>query len=311
MLIPGLKRLRETAYSDRRSDTKVDPERQKQPVLDWYMQQYDHWRSLFEGSALEETLSVIQDPGTDSDHPNYRWPVRFNLIRSYCMLYAGSLWGRGKTGAEANDLFDIRVDPKVPGLKPLTELAPSLQDSLTYFWSYWFNILRALGAIQQWAGGCFVKVAWNPFSSTSVYGIDLQIIQPEHAYPVWNPINYQEVLAIKLKFSVSKAVAKECYGMTDKELEDYPGNDTVPVVETWDKRSYSIMLGKGKKGQDDIGTPAKIKDPDGKTILLMGDNPFKHPITGLGVIPITSPDCQRVVSLEGAWPMTWMACKKR
>ena len=121
-LFPGLDRLSTTAYSDaRRAGQEREPALQHQPELTWYMDNYPSWRSLFNGTHLEETISVSQDPSSDSsDNEAYRWPVRYNLIHSYCTLHSGLLWGRGKTASQSDDLFEVYVDTKVPGKKEHT-----------------------------------------------------------------------------------------------------------------------------------------------------------------------------------------------
>jgi hypothetical protein len=286
--IPGVRRLDQRKYSDLRDHNRTDPERQRQPELDWYMERYDSWRSMFDGRALEETISAIEDLQSDSDQENFRWPVRFNLIKSYCLLYAGLLWGRAKTGAEADNLFDIRIDPKVPG-KPgpeATNQAQLFKEALDYWWSYHFHALRPLGTIQQWAGGCALKIAWDPYSSSSVFGCTLQTIQPEHFYPIWNPLNYEELIAVKVKFDVSKSVAMEVYGLTEEEVTDIIDRDKISVEEHWDRYRYYVRLGKGRKNQDDPGIAARIRDAAGRIrYTLDGANPFIHPVTQRGIIP--------------------------
>lgn len=283
----GLRRMPETEYSDTRGGRR-DPERERQPELDWYMERYDSWRSLFDGRALEESISTMEDQGTDNDQETYRWPVRFNLIKSYCLLYAGMLWGRAKTGAESDDLFDIRVNPKVPG-RPGPEavtMAGDLKDALDYWWSYWFHALRPSGAIQQWAGGCVLKVAWNTQSPTSVFGCQLETIQPEHFYPIWNPANYEELVAVKIKFDVSKAIAIDIFGLTPEQADAIASDrDKINVEEHWDRYGYYVALGKGKRGPDDPGIIATVTEVNGEKTRLQGKNPYVHPLTGRGIIP--------------------------
>lgn len=279
--IPGIQRLGTTAYSDaRRAGHAREPALDHQPELQWYMDRYRTWRQLYNGSALEETVSGSSDPSTAEE--NYRWPVRFNLVNAYCQLHAGMLWGRGRTGADSNDLFTVRIDPRVPyGPKPATDLAPRIEDLLNYFWARQIHILRSVGVIQQWAGGAIVKVSWNPGSRNSVFGVVLETIQPEYFFPIWNPLNFEELYAVKIKFTVSKAVAIARYNITERDLERFGNQEQIPVEEYWDAGQFHIIVGK-RDAEDQKGVVAK--GLDGKP--LQGKNPWKHPVTGNGIIPI-------------------------
>jgi len=284
--MPFRRLFREKDVADLQPNTE---ERARQPELAYYMDQYPVWRSLFDGSALQEKIPVSTDPAKQSDETTYRWPVRFNLVKAYCVLYAGLLWGRGKTGAEADNLFDIDVAPDIPGRSgPVPKAkAKLLAECLNYFWSEWFHIVRPSGAIQQWAGGCVIKVCWDPSDPLAVFGCTLQTIQPEHFYPIWDPLNFERLLAVNLKFSVSRAVAKEKYLVTDEQLVDYAVGDAITIEEHWDPYTYYVALGKGRKGPEDRGIVARYRDRKSGAVLPMnGDNPYLHPATGVGVIPV-------------------------
>jgi len=276
--IPGLNKLSVSEYADARNPrSSKEPSLASQPELQWYMNRYPTWRSLYDGTALEETISTTQDP--NNDKPVYRWPVRFNLISSYCQLHAGMLWGHGRSGSDSNDLFHVRIDPHIPGgPRPLVELAPKLEDVLNFFWLKNAHVLRSSSVIQQWAGGCVIKVAWRPTDRRAVYGIVLEIIQPEHFFPIWNPVNYDELYAAKIKFTVSKAVALAKYNLTEKELDKFGDRDKIPVEEYWDSREYYIKVGDTGEGG------AIARDDEGRP--LRGPNPFIHPRTKTGVIPV-------------------------
>lgn len=282
--IPGFLRLSQKEYSDV-GRTGRDPEQQFSQDLQWYMQMYPQWRMAYSGDALLEKLSTGTDPSTDSEQGTYRWPVRFNMVRGYCNLYASLLWGRGQTAAEANDLFDILIDARMPGSKEMNVVAPQVQDALNYWWSHWFHTLRLNGVTQQWAGGCALKVAWDPYSPNSVYGLQLQTIQPEHFWPVFNPLNYDELLAVKIRFHVNTMVAREKYGMTDEEIKRYAENDRVLVEEHWDRYNFYIRLGRGRHGGQDQGVVARVRTPAGDYMSMEGSNPYPHPRTKLGIIP--------------------------
>ncbi len=263
-LIPGLNILKRTEYSDAR----IAGENDLQPLeLQDYMNRYPQWRSLYDGTSLEEQIE-------SSDTKAYRWPVRYNLVHSYCQLYAGLLWGRGRTGAESNDLFEIRVDDKVPGAKPYTAAAPKLRELFQYFWAQQSHVLRPNSVIQQWAGGCVLKVSWNPISPSAVFGIQIETIQPEHFFPVWDPLNFEVLYAVRIRFTVSKQVALEKYNVTSQQLKDF--GDVVPVEEYWDRLKYRITLGSGE---------GKVVARNYKGQPMEGANPYVHPVTKVGVIP--------------------------
>lgn len=279
MFIPGVDKLKESQYADARK-AGVDPDLKREPQLAWYMKNYPEWRGLFDGTALEETISDTSDP-TATSNP-LRWPVQVNIINQYCILHAGFLWGRGRTGS-TDDIFTVRVGTKVPG-RPgpeATEASEKYQDILQYFWSHQAHTLRHNGAIQQWAGGCVLKAAWNPWSMSSVYGITLETIQPEYFYPIWDPTNFTELFAVKVKFGVSKEAAIAKYGATKEQLNHFNDDDAIPVEEYWDRFTYYIML--GKRHPEDKGIVAK-HPTTGEP--MQGENPWNHPMRGGGIIPI-------------------------
>lgn len=279
MFIPGIEKLKRSQYADVRA-VGADPDLQRQPELAWYMKHYPEWRALFDGTALEETVSETTDPTASKP---LRWPVQVNLVNSYCILHAGLLWGRGRTGAESDDIFTVRVGDKVPGMpgQPATEASAKLQDILQYFWSHQAHILRHNGAIQQWAGGCVLKVAWNPWSLSSVYGLTLETIQPEYFFPIWDPTNFTDLYAVKVKFGVSKEVAIAKYGVSADDLSNFNNDDAIPVEEYWDRFAYHIIL--GKRHPEDRGIVAR-HPATGEP--MQGPNPWKHPTRGGGIIPI-------------------------
>jgi len=245
--------------------------------------EYPTWRSMFNGNYLKEETKDSPDPETGE--PIYRWPVRFNLFYAYSISHAGLLWGRGETGREASGLFDVYVKPELPGLdiKALTSAAPAFQDALQYWWSFNSHILRPCGAIQQWAGGCIIKISWNPYHPDAVYGCIPEIVEPEYFFPVPDPLNPGTMLAARLKFKVDTDVAVVRYGLTQeqaKRASDYDGK--VPVEEYWDRQQYYVMLGSG-----DNRYPARLPNIAGQPgKVLAGPNPWVHPITQQGVIPI-------------------------
>jgi hypothetical protein len=273
-IIPGI------TYSDRQiADVRIagrersaDPDRANQPELDWVMAQYPLWRSYFDGSMLQETIPSTDEDGEDT----LRYPLQFNMVRSYCNLQAGFVWGRGRTGSSTMDLFNVRVDPRVPGMKEHSKSAPELEGALRYFWHQQSHVLRPNALIQQWAGGCVLKVAWAPESELSVFGIQLETIQPEYFFPIWDPLNFERMLAVKLKFLVSPPIAQEKYGLTKSEVKKFGNEEPISVVEYWDRNEYVVAVGEGDKA-------VVARDPNG--VPYQGQNPFRNPVTNRGMIP--------------------------
>jgi len=192
------------------------------------------------------------------------------------------LWGHGRSGADNAELLKVRVDPRIPGgPRALIDAGPRLEDALNFFWKKNAHVLRSNAVIQQWAGGCVIKASWRPLDRRAVYGVVLETIQPEHFFPIWNPVNFDELYAVKIKFFVSRAVARERYNLTETELDKVSGGkDRIPVEEYWDRDRYYIILGENTND----GNWAIARDEDRQPYL--GENPFVHPITRRGVIPI-------------------------
>lgn len=264
--------LSESDYSDR-----LDRDSISNPELDRVLSLYPTWRKLFDGRYLDERLENAEaDPNTGLKP--LRWPLKINLVKTYCTTHAAALWGRGTTGNESDDLFDVHIDPKVPGYKPHSSLAPEYQEILQYFWHNFMGIFRPSGATQQWAGGCVLKVSWNPASPNSLWGIDVETPEPESFYPMWDPLNPRALLAAYIKFNITPELAREKYHVVVKE--DESGN--VKVTEYWDRERWYCKVG------DQYGR-TKLYNPETRAVTYVpmeGDNPWRNPHTGVGVIPM-------------------------
>lgn len=265
--------LTEEDYADR-----VDRESMSSPELDRRMSEYVTWRKLFDGRYLDEKLENAEaDP--DTGEKPLRWPLKINIVKTYCTTHAAALWGRGQTANEADDLFDVHVDPDVPGYKPHSSLAPDYQDTLQYFWHHFMHTFRPSGATQQWAGGCILKASWNPSSPNHLWGIEIETPEPESFYPMWDPLNPDAMLGAYLKFRVSKEVAREKYHVEPADTDD---EADILVTEYWDRNRWYVKVG------DQYGRTMTY-NPNSKVrsyTPMQGDNPWVHPLTGQGIIPI-------------------------
>lgn len=237
---------------------------------------YPEWRALYSGAALTERLST---KGSATEAP-LRWPTQIDLVGTYCRIYADMLWGRSQSGDDSKRLITIRLDPKVPKMKPHTAVASDVSEYLNLFWMTQGQVLRENGVIQQWAGGAIIKVSWNPWLPTSVYGISLETIQPETYYPIYDPTNYRNLIAVLLKFKVGVRVAMDKYNLTKDEIAKLATQgDTVEVTEYWDRNEYMVVVGRNGKGSGVIA-----RYPDGTP--MAGPNTIRNPVTGQGLIPV-------------------------
>ena len=270
----GLAPLKEADYADlpgigTSAYTPTDDE------LSYVMGQYSEWRGLYDGTALQETLTTTSKQATAP----LRYPVQVNLVKSYCILHAGMLFGRGRTGRDTERLLTLRANPNVPGRKPMTDAASRLSDILNYFWRSQNSVLRENALIQQWAGGCIIRVSWDPDDPQSVFGVRLDTIQPEHFWPVWSPTNFRKLISVAIRFSVLPEVAVQEYGLTHAQAKEFSENTgRVNVDEVWNQDMYIVLLGKDEKKDGVVG-----KWPDGTE--MQGPNPWVHPLTKRGLIP--------------------------
>lgn len=235
---------------------------------------YAEWRGKFSGVYSAQAL---QNAAGSSGKKSYRWPTRANLYKTYCLLHSTALWGRSEGGRDAN-LFELEVDTRVPGIggREMVEAVPALKEALLYWWEYSRHHLRWASITQQWAGGCILKLSWNPAHPSAVSGVVLEVIEPENFIPVWDPINFDVLYAAKIAFHVPSYVAVEKYGLTPALAREMARHDMILVTETWTQSDFSILLGEGRDQR-----PAQL---DGKP--WRGPNPWKSPVTGRCLIPL-------------------------
>lgn len=235
---------------------------------------YAEWRGKFCGTYTAQTLPNAAGGGGKK---SYRWPTRANLYKTYCLLHSTALWGRAE-GSRDSNLFELEIDPKVPGLsgRDLVSAAPAFKEALDYWWTYNRHNLRFASITQQWAGGCILKLSWNPGHPSAVYGVVLEVIEPENFIPVWDPINFDVLYAAKIAFHVPSYVAVEKYGLTRSLARELARSDMILVTETWTREEFSILLGEGRDQR-----PAML---DGKP--WTGPNPWVSPVTRKALIPV-------------------------
>lgn len=246
------------------------------------MGNYVTWRRMFNGKFINQELPGAAS--SDAATKNYRWPSRLNLYRTYAMVHAAWMWGRAETAKESDDLFDLSLDKSIPGLggREMESTVPRFAQALEYWWSFFQHLLRPSGATQQWAGGCWVKVSWNPFHPAAVYGCILESLDPEYVWPIYDSLSYNTLLAVKIVFQIPPVVAIEKYGFSDEQVKELVENGLVRVVEYWSREQFYIKL--GPEGQEKVARLRGIAGAPGEQ--LEGANPWKHPFTNQGTIPV-------------------------
>lgn len=247
------------------------------------MGKYPEWRSMFTGAYLEQELKgATADPNT-GEIPK-RWPSQLNLFRAYALTHACFLWGRGETGRQSDDLFDFTLDDRIPGQTgaPPTSGVESFREALEYWWSFNQQMLRTAAAVQQWAGGCVLKLSWNPGHPHSVFGCLLELIDPIYFYPVWDPTSHDTLISASIRFAVSTIVAMEKYCLTPRQVADVEDGGLVTVTETWTPRAREIRCGQGDKSV--IARTRTLSGNPGEK--QSGPNPWVNPYTQRPIIPI-------------------------
>jgi hypothetical protein len=273
-----------TGTSDRKFTDRLDrTDEARDKETAWYQSNYKTWRSVFNGQFLEQTTEGAKDP--KSKKKSLKYPAKYNMPRAYGVTHAAGLWGTQDPSHEADLLFRYVVDEEVPGMKAHTEIAKSLQDTLSYFWADNQHHLRPAAATQQWAGGCVLKASWQPWSDTAVFGTVIEQPQPESFYPVWNPVNVADLVAAKIVFRIPMIVAMDRYNVTPDMLGVRPDDEEpVKVVEYWDRQNYKIVLGEkhvpGRWLHYNPETHVRTYSP------MEGPNPWIHPLRGHGLVPI-------------------------
>lgn len=264
------------------SDRPFDPESQSTDEVQVRMDRYATWRSMFTGAHIKQELTGV--PSKDATTKNYRWPSRLNLFRTYGMIHAAWLWGRAETARESNDLFDLNLDQKVPGIggPEMTRVVPLYQAALEHWWSFFQHLLRPSGAVQQWAGGTWLKLSWNPFHPAAVYGCLLEVLDPTYVWPVYDPVNFDTLLAVKIVFMVTPAVAVEKYNFSPTQVKELSEGGQVRVIEYWSRTQFYIKL--GPEGKEQTARLRTIAGQPGER--LEGTNPWVHPYTNQALIPI-------------------------
>lgn len=273
--IGNLKRvLFEPDYADARSEDIVTGNSALSET-DILQGKLPHLRSLYDGTVLQEK----SNKKGSKDAP-LKYPVQVDMIGTYCRAHAMMLFGRGQTGRDRENIVTVRANPKIPGKKPYTAMADRMQEELNYFIDAQTTILRENAVIQQWAGGCALKVSWQPNNPLSVWGIVLETIQPEHFMPIWDPTNFRSLMGAVSHFRVGKEVARFKYGLSEEEARELSREKgDVLVEEYWDREIFQVVLGRDTKVDGGIVG----RWPSGQP--MEGKNPWQHPRFEIGMVP--------------------------
>jgi hypothetical protein len=242
---------------------------------------YPGWRSKFRGDHLKQS---VDGKPIDPAEENFRYPTRLNLFKSYSLMHAATLWGRGETAHEATSLFEIELGKKVPGLPgaPPKSAGPEYRDYLDYWWGPNQHMLRPAAATQMWAGDCILKVTWLPHHPEARYGCVLEALDPETVYPIWDPLSHTTLMGAKIQFKVPVAVAIDKYGMDRDQVKKLSDNGEVQVTEFWTRSQYATLL--GPPGHEQVARVPNVAGFPGE--LMAGPNEWVDPMTNRPILPI-------------------------
>lgn len=224
--------------------------------------QYTEFWKWFTGEVWEEKVSNSIDK---SQAPNFRFPLKINLIRTAAMKHNYVLFGEVADGPEP--MVPIRVRPKpqdddkAPDLN-VKRRSRKIERFINECWME--NNGRTLqlegGLLCQALGGVVFKATWNEFMPDLSHHVKIEMVRPEFFLPVWDSTDPDELLEVFLIWRVPAREAELKYGY--KALEGSTGrSDFLMYVEHWTKEKISIHLG-GKP----LSYTASRYDEDGNAI---------------------------------------------
>lgn len=196
----------------------------------WASQQehYNDYHYYESGDIFNE----LSDP-QDLESP-LLYPLKINLFKAITEALAFALWGTWD-----DDLISFRVKPKERGGKPSEhgkEYAQYTQRLLNDIWRYNDqNVLLASAAMSQMTyGGVYLRTTWDAAAER----VRIEALPADMCFPVWDPADVNNLVALVLAYKVNKKAATEVYGLSTT----YPG-DSILIIEEWTLTTHKMWAG--------------------------------------------------------------------
>lgn len=201
------------------------------------------------------------------------WPLRIGMVRKACVTHALHLWGL------TADCPHLRLTAGQPNAASPQRQASRKQRSvvltraLTEFFADGNHpaLLREGGRLFNVFGGVYLRLQED---RTAPHGCRLGLLSPEVVYPVWNPLDYDQLLRVHIVASIDVDTARTIYGYRGRE--EY---GTIEYVESWTTDSWRITLGRPGSEHQQAVDPT-TGEP------MAGPNNFLNPVTERTLIPL-------------------------
>jgi len=207
----------------------------------------DMWQ-YFDRSIFDETLSNRSD--------DLKYPLGINMFEVACMNHRAALFGEFDLDVLRFRVRDERADSEL------------VERALARIWRHSSGNSHLLesGLLCMVLGGSVFRVVWHPIHKR-VY---IRSVAADAFFPVWDPDDYHRLLEAYIVYQVDGMQATRRY-----HVEVDSGESVHTVQEHWTPEMYEVRV------DDDLA----YWDAE-RHIPMAGDNPYKDPLSGLGVIPV-------------------------
>jgi hypothetical protein len=209
---------------------------------------YQEMWSYYDRSIFDETLSNKSD--------DKRYPLGINLFETACMNHRSCLFGEFE-----DDVLRFRVRSE-------NNDGALVEKALSRIWRHSSinSILLESGMLCMVLGGVVFRVIWHPVHKR-VY---IRNVAADAFFPVWDPDDYHRLLEAFIVYQVDGIQATRRF-----HVKVDAGESLHTVQERWTQDFYEVRV-------DD--EPAFWDDA--KRLPMSGPNPYRDPLSGLGIIPV-------------------------
>jgi hypothetical protein len=202
----------------------------------WWQSQADKYKEAqkyYSGRVLEET-----EPKGVKGAPD-KFPLRINKVKQACVMHANYLWGEH----QPDSLIEYTVTPKSEKTNKARERATDIKNFLEEVLaaSAAPTLFREQARLYMEHGGIYFKARPDKTNPT---GIAIESASPDVIYPVWNPLNYRQLLRLHVVLQINAKVAEQLYGYNPDMAKKAWGSGTdIEYVESWSPDGYVVTVG--------------------------------------------------------------------